>query len=213
MKVRICLGFLTAAVKLADKWAKTALIAATYVANSQFAMLKSKSSSIIDKLKRNVWLELLLTDLVGIGLLVYAFSIPNGRLKWMIISILVVFFLYTFYFIKKLLLLNRFEQGQDIKTNLELLAARLTGYLLFYKRSYAILYPVYFIIGLLFVAVEKGFDQFIHSITQPKALLYLIVMSLVFLFASTWFVRWYLRKLYGNHVEKLKNLLKEISEA
>ena len=154
------------------------------------AMLKSKSSSIIDKLKRNVWLELLLTDLVGIGLLVYAFSIPNGRLKWMIISILVVFFLYTFYFIKKLLLLNRFAQG--------------------YKRSYAILYPVYFIIGLLFVAVEKGFDQFIHSITQPKALLYLIVMSLVFLFASTWFVRWYLRKLYENHVEKLKNLLKAV---
>ncbi len=176
------------------------------------SMLKSKSTSIIDKLKRNVWIELIFTDVVGIALLVYALRIPSGSIKWMIISILVIFFLYTFYFIKKLLLLNRFEPGQDIKSNLELLAARLTEYLSFYKKSYAILYPVYFIIGLLFVAVEKGMDKFIDSITQPKSLLYLIVMSLVFLFSSTWFVRWYLKKLYGNHVEKLKNLLLDIQE-
>ena len=176
------------------------------------AMLKSKSSSIIDKLKRNVWIELIFTDLVGIGLLIYAFTIPSGALKWMIISILLVFFLYTFYFIKKLLLLNRYEQGKDIKTNLESLAIRLTEYLTFYKRSYAILYPIYFFIGLLFVMVEKGMDEFLHSISQPKALLYLVVMSLVFLFSSTWFVRWYLKKLYGNHVDKLKNLLRDINE-
>lgn len=176
------------------------------------AMLKSKSTSIIDKLKRNVWIELIFTDLVGIALLIYAFTIPNGALKWMIISILLVFFLYTFYFIKKLLLLNRYEQSQDIKTNLESLAIRLTEYLAFYKRSYAILYPIYFFIGLLFVAVEKGMDEFIHSISQPKSLIYLIVMSLVFLFSSTWFVRWYLKKLYGDHVEKLKNLLRDINE-
>lgn len=173
-------------------------------------MLKSNSTSIIEKLKRNVWIELIFTDVVGVVLLIYAFTIPHGRIKWMIISILVVFFLYTFYFIKKLLLLNRFEHGKDIKSNLELLAAQLTSYLSFYKKSYAILYPVYFVIGLLFVAVEKGMDVFLDSITRPKSLFYLISMSLVFLFSSTWFVRWYLQKLYGNHVEKLKNLLAEI---
>ncbi len=175
------------------------------------AMLKSKSTSIIEKLKRNVWIELIFTDVVGIALLVYAFTIPHGRIKWMIISILLVFFLYTFYFIKKLLLLNRFEQGKDIKSSLELLASQLTSYLSFYKKSYAILYPVYFIIGLLFVAVEKGMDGFLHSMSQPRSLVYLIVMSLVFLLSSTWFVRWYLKKLYGNHVEKLKSLLREIA--
>lgn len=176
------------------------------------AMLKSNSTSIIEKLKRNVWFELIFTDVVGVALLIYAFTIPHGRIKWTIISILVVFFLYTFYFIKKLLLLNRFDQGKDIKSNLELLAAQLTSYLSFYKKSYAILYPVYFIIGLLFVAVEKGMDVFLDSITRPKSLVYLISMSLVFLFSSTWFVRWYLQKLYGNHVEKLKSLLKEINQ-
>ena len=175
-------------------------------------MLKSKSTSIIEKLKRNVWFELIFTALVGMALLVYTFTIPNGTIKWMIISILLVFILYTFYFIKKLLLLNRFEQKQDIKTNLEVLAAQLTGYLSFYKKSYAILYPIYFIIGLFFVAVEKGMDEFLHAMMQPKSLLYLIVMSLVFLFASTWFVQWYLKKLYGNHLEKLKNLLKEFDQ-
>ena len=93
-----------------------------------------------------------------------------------------------------------------------MLAAQLTRYLSFYKKSYAILYPIYFIIGLFFVAVEKGMDEFLHAMMQPKSLLYLIVMSLVFLFASTWFVQWYLKKLYGNHVEKLKNLLKEFDQ-
>ena len=70
------------------------------------AMLKSKSSSIIEKLKRNVWFELIFTALVGMALLVYTFTIPNGTIKWMIISILLVFILYTFYFIKKLIVNN-----------------------------------------------------------------------------------------------------------
>ena len=62
------------------------------------------------------------------------------------------------------------------------------------------------------IAIEKGVDEFIHSISQPKSLLYLISMSLVFLLSSTWFVRWYLQKLYGDHVEKLKKLLDDIRE-
>ena len=41
-------------------------------------MLKGRSTSIITRLKRNVWFELIFTFLGGLGLLAYALTIPGG---------------------------------------------------------------------------------------------------------------------------------------
>jgi len=42
------------------------------------AMLKGNSQSLITKLKRSAWFELLLTIAIGFALLIFSFSIPNG---------------------------------------------------------------------------------------------------------------------------------------
>lgn len=108
-------------------------------------MLKGKSTSIITRLKRNVWIELIFTFLGGLALLAYALTLPWGAFKWTSISIPILFGIYSFYYLKKLRLLNRFDPGNDhIKANLQTLIQNLKGYLKFYKRSYSILYPVYF---------------------------------------------------------------------
>src|SRR3989337_4176823 len=82
-------------------------------------MLKGKSTSIITRLKRNVWYELMFTLLGGLALLAYALTLPGGSLKWTSISILILFSVYSFYYLKKLRLLNRFDPGNDhLKANL-----------------------------------------------------------------------------------------------
>lgn len=176
------------------------------------SMLKGKSKSIIDKLKRSAWFELLLTLISSIALLLYALGLPSGSAKWTPISILILFVGYSIYYVKKLLLLNSFNRGNDnLKASLEHLTFSLTNYLVFYKRSYTILYPVYFCLGLFFAAIESGSQHFFEVLTRPKAIISLIGLAGLLFFICTWFTNWYLKSLYGNHLQKLKNVLQELN--
>jgi hypothetical protein len=176
-------------------------------------MLKGRSMSIIEKLKRNVWLELIFTMVVTVGLLPYAISLEQGAVKWTSISLLLMCLGYTFYYVKKLILLTRFEgMNENLRDNISTLIKSLTGYLRFYKSSYAVLYPVFFALGLLFGALERGTEKYLEFIAKPTMILFLLLMAGLFFFISTWFASWYLKKLYGRHLEKLKKLLEEIQD-
>ncbi len=174
-------------------------------------MLKGRSMSIIDKLKRSVWFDFAFTMMVSLALLIYAISLEAGAYKKTSIALLLMCLAYTIYYIKKLLLLNRFQSGnENLHDTISLLIKNLTSYLKFYKNSYAILYPVYFALGLLFAALERGPERYMEFISNPRIIFYLLVAAGLFFFLSTWLVNWYLKKLYGNHLDKLKNLLNEI---
>src|SRR5690606_19384342 len=131
------------------------------------AMLKGSSNSIVSKIKRSVWIELSITFLAGIGLLIYALTLPSGALKWTSIAILIIFVAYSVYYIKKLLLLNKFSlSNENVRVTLEQLIYKLSSYLKFYKRSYTILYPVYFSLGVLFSGIEQGTESFLAVLKQ-----------------------------------------------
>jgi hypothetical protein len=175
-------------------------------------MLKGRSKSIVAKLKRSVWFELILTLVAATFLLNYALGLSSGALKWISVSILLIFATYPFYYIKKLMLLHRFNGAHDnLKANLEKLISSLTNYLRFYERSYSVLYPVYFCLVLLFIGIERGLDEFIDSLTQPKTIAFLTFMAGVLFLLNKWVVSWLLKKLYGRHLEKLQGLLNDLN--
>ena len=174
-------------------------------------MLKGKSISIVDKLKRSVWFELIFTIVISIALLVYAFLLPSGAYKWLSISFILMTLAYTIVYVKKIILLNRFNPAnENIRANLVSLIEKVSSYLKFYKRSYTILYPVYFCLGLLFAGIERGADAFFENLMKPRTMLLLTALAGLFFFLSTKAANWYLKKLYGNHLEKLKSLLSDI---
>lgn len=174
-------------------------------------MLKGRSTSIISRLKRNVWMELAFTFAGALALLAYALTLPAGALKWTSISILILFCIYSLYYLKKLRLLHSFDSGnENLKANLERLIQSLKGYLKFYKRSYSILYPVYLFLGLLFTAIERGTNGFFDMLTKVDVVLTLVLGAGFFFLCSTWLTSWYLKKLYGNHLEKLEGVLREL---
>ena len=174
-------------------------------------MLKGKSISIVDKLKRNVWFELVITIVAAVGLLVYALSLPTGSFKWISISLILMCLAFTFVYVKKIILLNRFNPANEtIRENLVSLIDSLTSYVKFYKRSYTILYPVYFCVGLLFAGIERGAEAFFENMMRPRSILLLTALSGLVYFSCTKVADWYLKKLYGNHLDKLKNLLSDI---
>lgn len=177
------------------------------------SMLKRKSLSVVDKLKRSISFELLFTLMISLGLLIYALSLPSGALKWTSIAIILMCLAYSVYYVKKLILLIRFDlANENIRANLISLINNLSSYLKFYKRSYTILYPVYFCIGLLFGGLERGTDEFFFNLAKPQTIIYLTLMAILFYFLSTKFTDWYLKKLYGNHLEKLKSILDDLQE-
>jgi hypothetical protein len=174
-------------------------------------MLKGRSMSIIAKLKRNVWIELIFIIVVSIVLLKYATSLKTGALKWTSISLLVMCMASTIYFIKKLILLNRFnEMSGNLHNTISVLIQNLNGYLKFYRTSYTILYPIYFLLGLLFGAMERGPDKYLQFLSKPATILYLLLVAGLYYIVSTWFANWVLKKLYGDHLDKLNKLLIEL---
>jgi hypothetical protein len=174
-------------------------------------MLQGRSQSIVSKLKRSVWFELIFTIAVGIAMAVYGLTTKSGAMAWMVLTLSVIFVVYLFYYVKKIILLNRYTlHSANVKHNLQQLADRLTAYLQFYKRSYAILYPAYFLLGLFFGAMESGMDAFVEKFTHWKTLAWFCVFTLVFMAGLYQITNWYLKKLYGNHLTKLKDLLNEL---
>ncbi len=174
-------------------------------------MLKGRSRSIIAKLKRNVWIELAFILVVSIVLLKYAITLKTGALKWTSISLLVMCMASTIYFIKKLILLNRFnEMNGNLHNTISALIQNLNGYLKFYRTSYTILYPIYFLLGLLFGALERGTDKYLEFLSKPATIFYLLLMAGLYYLVSTWFANWVLRKLYGDHLDKLNKMLIEL---
>lgn len=175
-------------------------------------MLQGRSTSIVSKLKRSVWFELAFTIVCGIGLAAYGIYAQSGQLAWMVLTLSIIFALYILYYVKKLKLLSRYDLSHgNLKTNLENLVEGLQAYLSFYKRSYTILYPVFFFIGLFFGALDAGFDNFLHRFTQTGFLIWFVLVTTVFMVGVYKITGWYLKKLYGNHLEKLKELLRELS--
>jgi len=175
-------------------------------------MLKRKSISIIARLKRNIWFELIIAVLSSFALLLYAIGLKNGALKWSSISILLMTLGASVYFVKKLSLLNRFEEmNENLHDSLALLISNLNSYLKFYKNSYAILFPIYFFLALLFGALERGPAKYLEFILQTSVIIYLLAVAVLFFVTSTWAANWYINKLYGDHLAKLQGLLDDLN--
>lgn len=174
-------------------------------------MLQGKSNSIIGKLKRNVWIELIFTIACSIGLGVYAITLEAGAVMWTIISLLVLFVAYLIYYVKKLILLGKFDSSDaNMRINLENLYEKLGVYISFYRKSYSVLYPVYFFLGIFFGALDTGMDAFLVRMKEPKTIAFLAMMAGIFFVATFLATNFYLKKLYGNHLTKLKELLNEL---
>ncbi|MBX2964364.1 MAG: hypothetical protein KF687_17785 [Cyclobacteriaceae bacterium] len=174
-------------------------------------MLSKRSNTLIHKLKRSVWFELGFTIVCMLGLGVYGITLKSGALLWTILSLLVLLVSFTLYYIKKLIVLNQYEIGhENLRENLNQLVLRLDAYMKFYKRSYAILYPLFFALGLLFGALESGFDRFVEKFERPLFSISFVVLSVVFMAGVYRLTDWYLKKLYGNHIDKLRSLQEEL---
>lgn len=181
------------------------------------ALLNKKSTNIIDRVRKNLFGEIVL---FFICLLLVA-SVPVFlRTKEVIVLciavICIIFIPYLIYYIKKYNELKRFfSYNQDIKTSLGLLIIQLDKYLNIYFWGSLLLTPISgFLSGFAILYEMKALGFLIYFDVFSSATLSMIVsFALLLTLISYPIMKWYIRKLYGQHVEKLKDCLRELNES
>lgn len=179
-------------------------------------LLNRRSTNIIDKLRKNLLMEIaaFCFCLLLVGCVPIYFHSKEVTLLCGIV-IAVVFIPYLIYYIKKYNELKKFfSYHQNIKTSLRALIEQLEKYLSIYFWGSLLLTPISgFLSGFAILYEMKAlgfllyFDVF-SSATLSMILSFALLLTLI----SYPIMKWYIRKLYGQHLEKLKDCLKELEE-
>ena len=192
------------------------------------SMLQKKSQSAIARLKRNLNREL------AAVVILYSLTI------WYIIGyqqlyreLAVLLFLigvgFLFYYYRKNKLLKQMQcVACEVKSNLKQQLVTLEKYVRFYFIAGTILTPLtYFAAGLI-ILFDTPTQQLTNhlpidvalsdlpvknQITNSRFFILFIAIGIV-LTVSIYFInRWWIKKMYGRHIDKLKELLLQMEEA
>ena len=183
------------------------------------AMISRQSQSPVAKMKRNLRMELLILIFsLGIVAAYYfiAFKSEYSIIGWVYVLLLVLF---CYYFFRKNKLLNEMQCSScRVKSNLELQLRMLERYVRFYLISGTAILPILFIfLGIVLYCKKPTLIN--------KTVLYPSATNPVWKFLLAWFIllsvsttimwvlnRGYVNKLYGRHINKLRQLLAQINE-
>ena len=177
--------------------------------------LKKKSTSIIDKLRKNLLGEIIMFLVCLI--LVACVPVYFQTKEIAIICALIIGFIfvpYLIYYLKKYNELKKFfSYNQNIKSSLQLLISQLEKYLNIYFWGSLLLTPISgFLLGFAILYEMKALGFLIYVDVFSSANLALILsFALLLTILSYPIMKWYIKKLYGQHLEKLKDCLKELS--
>jgi hypothetical protein len=180
--------------------------------------LGKKSRGPIAKMKRNLRIELLVVVITYGVTIIYFFTAAAGQLNslaWLYLLMAIVFIVY---FIRKNKLLNEMEcMACQVKSNLSKQVATPKKYVRFYLVAGTAIIPL-LILYSYYVLIPQ--IRFIHGNTNPpeknipvfwETIIWVaitIVLTIIFYFLN----KWYVKKLYGNHINKLKLMLEQMED-
>ena len=172
------------------------------------SMLHKKSQRPIAKMKRNLFRELIaVIVLYSASISFYIFD-DKGKFWEVALMLFVIGVFFLFYYYRKNKLLSAMEcVACEVKSNLQLQVATLEKYVRFYYLVGMILTPLaYFTTGFFVLYKSPGITM------STNFYMWFfgsgIVMTILLFFLN----KWYVNKLYGQHVNKLKELLKQMEE-
>ena len=183
------------------------------------ALLKKRSGGLVARMRRNLFGELILIAATYTpAILFYSWGF-NGRLSpiaWLLVTLMA---LLVFYFYRKNLLLKEML-GSDshLRSHLLQLTATLKKYTRFYTLAGTLMIPVMTILSWFIIrrayppAPGAALYYRVIGITwwrQPLLWLGLLVpLTIGIYYINTWYVH----RLYGRHIRKLQDLLREMEE-
>jgi hypothetical protein len=173
--------------------------------------IRRRTTSIIGKIKQSMWFEFTVT-LFFVATFSYAWFryhfLYVRAFSGLAIVLCFFFFIYLAKLYKKI---TSYEQTSfAVKESLQQIIYILRRFTRLYFQLTMIMLPVAFIFGLItgYLEIQGGI-----AIKNFNWLRGIIFYTSLFIFwsATTWFfTKWYIKKLYGNYLEQLKEQLKEL---
>lgn len=175
-------------------------------------MLQQQSHSPIAKMKRNLRWELIAV-IIGYSLPILHFSTVSKPRYWQLaVMLLVIGICFMFYYYYKNKLLSQMQCVTcEVRSNLQRQLSTLGKYVRFYFVSGTVLTPfAFFATAFIVWSRSSGGGTYI----QPNTLQYthLIGSGILITIISYFINRWYVNKLYGQHIQRLKELLQQMEE-
>jgi Ca2+/Na+ antiporter len=178
------------------------------------AHIRGNTLTVIEAIKKNLKLELAFAVLFLLfnGVMFILFSqVFYLRLFTLV---LVIFCLGFIYYIIKLLRYTRVQYSWDapLKEQLSQYIIILSRFTLLYFKVTMVLVPLIFLLTFIAVSLDQSESGIVTMFSNPG------IFWIYFGTAACWccimyFVsKWYIKKLYGNHIKKLKLLLQELVE-
>lgn len=189
-------------------------------------LLKNKTSSFLDKLKKSLWFEIIIGFILNFGFVYAAFdaSMHSMRTYFGFFSILI--YLFIFFLIYLLYRTYKIKTtDQSIKKNLESYVLLIEEFIKRYFQFTMALLPICLISAGYLGYADGHSEASLHAYnnghnfdskftgTQFTA----FIIGLVFVislsaFGLYHFTKWYLQKLYGNYLTELKKCISELEE-
>lgn len=179
-------------------------------------MLGKPSNSPIAKMKRNLILELIAV-LIGFGVVVvYYLTAYKGKFQevgWLYLGMMILF---VVYFVFKFRLLTKMEcMACEVKSNLFKQVNTLEKYVRFYLITGTALIPmvILFFYAFSWIHFPEGRGLFLQPSNSTSLLTSVLILLLVCVTSTIgmyYINKWYIRKLYGNQIERLKKMLEQL---
>ena len=183
------------------------------------ALLTKKTVSVIGKLKRNLWIEVIgcIVIIAGFTYLGIAGPYDSFHIYFSVFAVLSVVFLGIIIY-----LMRRTNQlsatSLPVKSNLQALVKLIEEFSKRYFQFTMALIPICFVFAFLLgyhepkhiPTVDNFAQKYFSAIWQviAFAVAYMLLLSV----GIYYFTKWYIRKLYGRVVDQLKECIRELED-
>ncbi len=204
--------------ELKSMWQKSAPVFTHEDVNQQelAVMIRQRSVSIVERMKRNVFAEIIVSCFCMLLIGYIPFIYRNTTISIITVGVLLFIFVpYLIYYARKYGELKRFSSYQEnMKDSLSKLITQIEHYLRIYFFGSLFLTPVtVFLSGVVLLHELKAIGVLLYfDVFNIATLSLLLFAALLATLLSYPLLKWYIRKLYGKPVEKLKINLKELQQ-
>ena len=176
-------------------------------------MLQKKSRSPIAKMKRNLFVELITVLVLYSAIIWYFLATSLGGYREIALLLFTVGLLFLFYYYQKNKLLDKMQCVTcEVRSNLQQQLNTLSKYVRFYFLGGIVLTPLtYFVTGFIVLVKYPG-RNIPSAFMQSGGFIIFISIGIVVTVANYFINKWYIRRLYGQHIARLKELLLQMEE-
>jgi hypothetical protein len=182
-------------------------------------LLQQRSRGPVARMRRNLSIELLCIIVAYVPLILFYLVEFQGRLRAISILLLLVGALFCAYYYRKSRLLNNMQcPACQVRSNLARQVGILKRYTRFYLLASTIVIPAMAILTYVIFHLQlfyPGEATVYHRLSPApwwKSSTVWLLMLVPFTAIMYYFNAWYINRLYGRHIKKLQELLREMDE-